>query len=115
LYSGTGCDIGSNIGGGTAPKSSFDTLGNFGPPGTTLGDMTARSVAGGGQLGCDYQVGSWVFGVGGVLDLSGMKGSDILPTTILVNNSYVQTVGTLTGRIGYTVLPTLLLYAKAGG
>lgn len=115
LYSWTGCYIGVNMGGGAAPKSSVDTLGNFAPPGTSLGDMTARGVAGGGQLGCDYQVGSWVFGVGGLLDLSGMKGSDVLPTTILVNNSFVQTFATVTGRVGYTVLPNLLIYGKAGG
>ena len=115
LYSWTGCYIGVNMGGGAAPKSSVDTIGTFAPPGTSLGDMTARGVAGGGQLGCDYQVGSFVFGLQGLLDLSGMKGSNVLPTTILVNNSFVQTFATVTGRIGYTVLPTLLVYAKAGG
>ena len=77
--------------------------------------MTARGVVGGGQLGCDYQVGSFVFGLQGLLDLSGMKGSNVLPTTILVNNSFAQTVATFTGRVGYTVLPTLLVYGKAGG
>ena len=115
LYSWTGCYIGVNMGGGAAPKSSVDTIGTFAPPGTSLGDMTARGVAGGGQLGCDYQVGSFVFGLQGLLDLSGMKGSNVLPTTILVNNSFVQTFATVTGRIGYTVLPTFLVYAKAGG
>ena len=115
LYSWTGCYIGVNMGGGAAPQSRVDTLGIFAPPGTSLGDMTARGVAGGGQLGCDYQVGSFVFGLQGLLDLSGMKGSNVLPTTILVNNSFVQTVATFTGRVGYTVLPTLLLYGKFGG
>jgi outer membrane immunogenic protein len=115
LYSWTGCYIGVNIGGGAAPKSREDTVGVFAPAGTSLGEMTARGVAGGGQLGCDYQTGSWVFGLQGLLDLSGMKGSDVLPTTILVNESFVQTFATVTGRVGYTVLPTLLVYAKAGG
>jgi outer membrane immunogenic protein len=114
-YSWTGCYIGVNMGGGAAPQSRVDTLGIFAPPGTSLGDMTARGVVGGGQLGCDYQVGSFVFGLQGLLDLSGMKGSNVLPTTILVNNSFVQTVATFTGRVGYTVLPTLLLYGKFGG
>jgi opacity protein-like surface antigen len=115
LYSWTGCYIGVNIGGGAAPQSRVDTVGTFAPPGTSLGDMTARGVAGGGQLGCDYQVGAFVFGLQGLVDLSGMKGSNVLPTTILVNNSFVQTFATVTGRVGYTVLPNLLLYAKAGG
>jgi outer membrane immunogenic protein len=115
LYSWTSCYVGFNMGGGAAPKSRVDTVGVFAPAGTSLGDMTARGVAGGGQLGCDYQISSFVFGLQGLLDLSGMKGSDVLPTTILVNNSFVQTVATVTGRVGYTVLPTLLLYGKGGG
>ncbi|HEY2183848.1 MAG TPA: outer membrane beta-barrel protein [Xanthobacteraceae bacterium] len=114
LYSWTGCYIGVNMGGGAAPQSRVDTTGVFAPAGTSLGDMTARGVAGGGQLGCDYQIGAWVFGLQGLLDLSGMKGSDVLPTTNLVNNSFVQTFATVTGRVGYTVLPTLLVYAKGG-
>jgi hypothetical protein len=44
--------------------------------------MTARGVAGGSQLGCDYQLGPFVFGLQGLLDLSEMKGSDVLPTTM---------------------------------
>ncbi len=115
LYSWTSCYIGFNIGGGAAPSSRIDEFGVLGPAGASLGDMTARGVIGGGQLGCDYQIGSWVFGLQGLVDLSGMKGSDVLPNAILVNNSYIQTVATITGRIGYTVLPTLLLYGKAGG
>jgi outer membrane immunogenic protein len=137
LYSWTGCYIGVNIGGGAAPQSRVDTTGVFAPtgaaaviaagtppgitpaiatgtPGASLGDMIARGVAGGGQLGCDYQTGAWVFGLQGLLDLSGMKGSDVLPTPNLVNNSFIQTFATVTGRVGYTVLPTLLIYAKAG-
>jgi outer membrane immunogenic protein len=115
LYSWTSCYIGFNMGGGAAPMSRTDTTGVFAPAGASLGDLTARGVVGGGQLGCDYQIGSWVFGLQGLVDLSGMKGSDVLPNAILVNNSYIQTVATITGRIGYTVLPTLLLYGKAGG
>jgi outer membrane immunogenic protein len=134
LYSWTACYIGVNIGGGAAPMNRIDTIGTFGPGGPTgtvgtfnpafaaaaaagssLGGMTARGVAGGGQLGCDYQAGAFVFGLQGLVDLSGMKGSNILPDDILFNNSYVQTVATVTGRLGYTVLPTLLLYGKAGG
>jgi len=115
LYSWTGCYIGVNMGGGASPISNVDTLGTFAPSPGSMGDLTARGVLGGGQLGCDYQAGSFVFGLQGLVDLSGMKGSDVLPTTILVNNSYVQTVATFTGRVGYTVLPTLLLYGKFGG
>jgi outer membrane immunogenic protein len=116
LYSWTGCYVGVNAGGGAAPKTWTDVNGTFGVlPGAFLGDHTARGVVGGGQLGCDYQIGSFVFGIQGLYDLSGMKGNDFQPDRFLLNNSFVQSVATLTGRIGFTVQPTVLLYAKAGG
>jgi outer membrane immunogenic protein len=116
LYSWTGCYVGVNAGGGAAPKSWTDVNGTFGVlPGAFLGDHTARGVIGGGQLGCDYQIGSFVFGVQGLYDLTGMKGNDFQPNRFFLNNSFVQSVATLTGRVGFTVVPTVLLYAKGGG
>jgi outer membrane immunogenic protein len=116
LYSWTGCYVGVNAGGGGAPKTWTDVDGTFGiPPGAFLGDHTARGVVGGGQLGCDYQIGSFVFGIQGLYDLTGMKGNDVQPIRFFLNNSFVQSVATLTGRVGFTVQPTVLLYAKGGG
>ena len=119
LYSWTGCRIGVNIGGGAAPQTFTDTAGTFsGPPGSTpglsLGPHTARGVAGGGQIGCDYQAGPFVFGIQGFYDLTGMKANNLQPNGFFLNNSFLQSVATLTGRVGYTVTPTVLLYAKAG-
>jgi outer membrane immunogenic protein len=115
LYSWTGCYLGVNIGGGAAPKSWVDTDGTFGSPGANLGNHTAKGVVGGGQIGCDYQTGPFVFGIQGLYDLTGMKGDNFQPGIIELNHTFVQTVATLTGRVGYTVTPTMLLYAKAGG
>jgi outer membrane immunogenic protein len=122
IYSWTGCHAGVNIGGGASPKSWTDTQGVFPtlsspsePPGTPLGTHTARGVAGGWQLGCDYQVGGFVFGLEGRYDLSGMKADNLQPNGFLLDRSFVQTVGMFTGRIGYTVTPTVLLYGKGGG
>jgi outer membrane immunogenic protein len=122
LYSWTGCRIGVNIGGGGAPQVFTDTTGEFGPIGTNLGTHTARGVVGGGQIGCDYQTGPFVFGIQGLYDLSGMKADNVQPNGIPVlngvfldNRTFVQTFATLTGRVGYTVQPSMLLYAKAGG
>jgi len=128
LYSWTGCHAGVNIGGGASPKSWTDTAGTFTPlatippvtpppygPGTPLGTHTARGVAGGWQLGCEYQAGGFVFGLEGRYDLSGMKADDFQPNGAFLNRSFIQTVGMFTGRIGYTVTPTVLLYGKGGG
>jgi outer membrane immunogenic protein len=55
-----------------------------------------------------------VFGLQGLYDLTGMKGSNVQPDDFFYNYSFVQTLGTLTGRIGYTFTPTLLVYGRAG-
>jgi outer membrane immunogenic protein len=118
IYSWTGCYAGVNAGGGGAPKSWVDVDGIFvspSVPGTSLGDHTARGVVGGGQLGCDYQISSFVFGIQGSYDLTGMKGNNYQPGRLFLNNSFVQSVATLTGRIGFTPKPNWLLYGKAGG
>jgi outer membrane immunogenic protein len=115
VYSWTGCSLGVNIGGGWASKSFTDTVGTFGPVGGNLGPHSPRGVAGGGQVGCDYQAGLFVLGVGGFFDLTGMKANNFQPGGVLLNNSFIQSIGTVTGRVGYTVTPTMLLYVKGGG
>ena len=114
LYSWTGCFIGFNIGGGAASQSFTDPIGTFAPPGATLGTHTGHGAVGLGQLGCDYQFNSFVFGVQGLYDLAGMKGTNIQLNNSLYNRSFVQTLGTLTARVGYTFTPTLLVYARGG-
>jgi outer membrane immunogenic protein len=140
VYTWTGCRGGVNIGGGSARTSWNDPVGFLeGAPGF-LGDHTASGVIGGGQLGCDYQVGRFVFGIQGLYDLTGMKASNIegepatvteqvqvidpntgLPATAtasfavgLINETFIQSSANLTARIGYAFQPNMLLYAKAG-
>ncbi len=127
IYTWTGCRIGVNIGGGSARTTWVDTAGTLtGAGGGYLGDHTASGVIGGGQLGCDYQVGRFVFGIQGLYDLTGMKASNIegQPATLttargsfviaLINETFIQSTANVTARIGYTVQPNMLLYAKAG-
>jgi len=127
IYTWTGCRLGVNIGGGAARTSWNDTLGTL-PSGRAgyLGDHTASGVIGGGQLGCDYQVGRFVFGIQGLYDLTGMKASNIQaqPATFttprdrisvgLIDETFIQSSANVTARIGYAVQPNMLLYAKAG-
>src|SRR5437588_1583178 len=115
VYSWTGCNVGANLGGGASPKTWSDPAGLFGPPGYTLGSHNAHGVAGGGQLGCDYQFGPVVFGLQGLYDLTGMKAYNQQPgglpnPGVFWNNTFVQSIGTVTGRIGFTLQPTLLDY-----
>ena len=132
VYSWTGCRLGVNIGGGSARTTWNDPFGTLVGGPVYLGDHTASGVIGGGQLGCDYQVGRFVFGIQGLYDLTGMKASNIegqpaiitVPATItgpggsfaiaLINQTFIQSTANVTARIGYAVQPNVLLYAKAG-
>jgi outer membrane immunogenic protein len=124
LYSWTGCSVGVNIGAGGSPKGFSDPNGIYGPAGASLGTHTAKGAVGGWQIGCDYQTGPVVFGVRGLYDLSGMKGNNVQPlgplpalgpAGALANFSFIQWVGTLSGRVGVTLRPTTLLYVQGGG
>jgi outer membrane immunogenic protein len=116
LFSWTGCYIGGNIGGGWASHSSNDVTGAVtGVIGADLGSHTASGLIGGGQIGCDYQAGVWVFGVQGMFDGSGMQGSNTDATGLFVVNSNIPWLATVTGRVGVTAAPTVLVYAKGGG
>jgi outer membrane immunogenic protein len=115
VFSWTGCYIGANVGGGWASKSSNDVTGAItGVAGGDLGSHTASGVIGGGQVGCDYQAGAWVFGVQGMFDGSGMEGSNTDPSGLFSINSQVRWFATVTGRVGFTAAPTVLVYAKGG-
>ncbi len=111
LLSWTGCYLGANVGFGWAPKRWSDD-------GIEFASHTATGVVGGGQIGCDYQTGPWVFGIQGMFDGSGMKGDSHRVLGALGPNVTDETrvpwFATLTGRIGYSVGPMFLVYAKGG-
>ena len=91
VFSWTGCYVGANVGGGWASKSSNDVAGAVtGVAGTDLGSHTASGVIGGGQVGCDYQAGAWVFGVQGMFDGSGMEGSNTDPSGLFAVDSQIR-------------------------
>src|ERR1700682_3884645 len=56
----TGCYVGFNLGGGWVQATVSDPV-----TGTSLGTVSPGGFVGGGQLGCDYQVGQFVFGLPG--------------------------------------------------
>jgi len=111
VLSWTGCYIGANIGGGWADKTYTDPLAVF--PDNILGSHTATGVLGGGQIGCDYQVGRWVFGVQGA-----GEAADLSATHLALGDFYsthIPWLATATVRVGYAVTPNLLLFGRAGG
>ena len=106
----TGCFIGANIGGGWASKNYNDPL--AAPPGNILGSHTADGLIGGGQLGCDYQSGSWVFGVQGMADAADLKASHLAFGDFYATS--IPWFATATARVGYAVQQNLLIYVRGG-
>jgi len=110
-YTWTGCYVGINGGYGTARKSWFDPQ-----VGLDEGANNSTGGAAGGQIGCDYQVGYWVFGIQGMGDWASLDGSH--PYTDdprYVDHSRVSAFATVTGRVGFVAWDTTLFYAKGGG
>jgi outer membrane immunogenic protein len=118
FYSWTGCYIGANLGGGWDNISTVRTAAAGGvtfPPEYYGGDSGSAFV-GGGQIGCDYQVNKWVFGIQAQGDWGNINSSHVIPLFPTFDyNTSVRGFDTFTGRVGYTVLPQTLLYAKGGG
>lgn len=106
-FSWTGCYVGLNAGGGFARKEWTDT-------GQDAGAHTASGAIAGGQVGCNYQTGAWVFGAEGMFDWSGMKGDHINGLTGLTSlTTEVRWLGTATARVGYAI-DRSLFYVKGG-
>ncbi|QXX75005.1 outer membrane protein [Methylovirgula sp. HY1] len=107
----SGCYAGLNIGFGWQSDHTYD-------PNTFLdaGGDTADGIVGGGQVGCDYQQGPFVFGFQGRFDGSGISGNHYYyggtPADIL--GTHTDWLATETGRLGYAIMPRTLLYVRGG-
>jgi len=109
-YRWSGCYVGGNIGGAWSNVDLSGVSGaNF--------SASNGGVAGGGQIGCDYQWNQfWVVGIRDMLDatsLSSRTNISTVPFTGAVD-SRTRWFDTLTARAGYLVTPQVLLYAQGG-
>jgi outer membrane immunogenic protein len=106
----TGCYVGGNLGWG------------WGNGDVTVAGTVARSgnnngFAGGGQIGCDYQMGAMVIGIRNMLDWANLDessriiGGTFTGHSVTAKNNWLDL---LTGRVGYAVQPTWLLYFQGG-
>lgn len=110
-YSWTGCYVGVHVGGGWGEKHWANTSG------LDEGTSDIGGVLGGGQVGCDYQTGPWVFGGEGNVSWADLTGEHRDPVPVFNNqvlHSEVDWLATLTGRVGYAINNTLF-YVKGGG
>lgn len=115
-FSWSGCYIGAHGGGGWGEKRWIAADALFGAPiGTVLASHDVSGALAGGQIGCDWQTGGFVFGVEGSGSWSDISGSSSdLVGGGLRTHSRIDALGTITGRIGWA-WDRSLLYVKGGG
>jgi outer membrane immunogenic protein len=106
-FSWTGCYLGAHIGGGFGEK-------RWSSGGVEFANHNTDGFIGGGQLGCNYQTGQFVFGVEGDASWADLTGSsiDTLNPTV-TTRSKVDFLATATGRAGIAY-DRALFYVKGG-
>jgi outer membrane immunogenic protein len=109
VFTWTGCYIGGNAG-GVWVKKDWENLAEVSQSSSNLSSWLA-----GGQVGCNYQVGAWVFGIQGDYDWTNANGTatDLL-FAATTDRSKVKSVASVTGRVGYA-WDRFLGYVKGGG
>jgi outer membrane immunogenic protein len=117
LFSWTGCYVGGHVGGLWARKEWINADARLAPLGISYGSHDADSVLGGFQGGCNYQVGSWVFGIQGDYAWTDARGDNVNAVLMqgqLRDQSRIRSLASVTGRVGYA-WDRFLGYVKGGG
>jgi outer membrane immunogenic protein len=107
----TGCYVGGNLGGGWS--RAFYTHQNSAGVAEDF-TFTPLGVVGGGQLGCQYQWDSLVFGLEGTYSWANIRQAQ--PSVILFNRERsfgIDQIATVAGKVGYAWDRTML-YGKVG-
>jgi outer membrane immunogenic protein len=79
----------------------------------------AQGYVAGGQIGWNYQAGSFVFGIEADIDATGIKNSGTVVATIgvprtLTGSERLDWLSTIRGRLGFTPAERVLLYVTGG-
>jgi outer membrane immunogenic protein len=122
IFTWTGFYFGAHAGGAWAQK-------DFGNQTFAFGGVTYTPVAttvdpsgwlAGGQIGAQYQAGSWVFGIEMDASWANLNGNANCSSTVIAIpltancSAKADALGTVAGRLGIA-LDRLLLYGKGGG
>ena len=119
----TGCFVGGHVGGLWSEKDwTVNAADPFFLPGRSFGSHDANSWLGGVQVGCDYQfAGGFVIGIQGDYAWTDAEGTshDALNTpffgSAISNRSRIDSLASLTGRLGYAFGTSFLGYVRGGG
>jgi outer membrane immunogenic protein len=104
FYNWTGLYVGVHVGGGWS-----DLGGNL----AGFGGNNGSGFIGGGQVGYNYQIGQWVWGLEVDVSGSGIKNTFGIPGLMTANINW-DVLTTVTPRFGYA-FDNWLVYGKAGG
>jgi outer membrane immunogenic protein len=116
FYNWTGFYIGAN-GGGAWGEKCWSFVGTVAVPIAPVNEGCHDPSGGvfGGQVGFNWQAGSWVFGLEAQGDWASLSGDAVsLAFPTLTNRSRVDALGLFTGRVGFA-WSNVLAYAKGGG
>jgi outer membrane immunogenic protein len=140
VYTWTGCYVGASAGTSNGHSDGFSTtpgstaLG-LGPGGTNIplfatqltGSFDLSGFIGGGQLGCNLQVGVWVWGVevdGSATNKSGQQNAATGPNLAIGPNVFQNPLNfwelqerwlvTARGRLGWTIWDKTMVYVTGG-
>jgi len=133
VYTWTGCYVGANAGSSSGNSQHFTTAGSIltgaVPQPVAGGNITdsfnLSGFIGGGQLGCNWQWGAWVFGVEGDGSATNKEGQAFetalasVPGLAARANWISQTqerwLVTARGKLGWTWWDKSMIYVTGGG
>jgi len=110
VYSWTGFYVGADLGIGWS-KKDWDNLLGF--PNSVI-TTNATGVLAGGQVGYNHQIGAFVLGIEGQWDWANLKGSSDCQNPAATCEARIDSIASITGRVGYAWDRTLV-YVKGGG
>ncbi len=127
VYNWTGCYVGANVGyswGRAHGDINSNTFGALGMPNPFPVSLNPDGVIGGGQVGCNRQFDNrWVLGLEADFQGSAEKRSASFSNPFVIGEggvvnqtieAKIQWFGTVRGRAGFLISPTLMLYGTGG-
>ena len=113
-YNWTGFYVGGHLAGARSEWSNTDTLATFSPIGT-ITDNDASGLLAGGQIGYNYQIGTFLVGIEGDYAFADVRNTTAMPFPAIgfVVSNRLKSLATVTGRIGW-VMDRWMIYAKGG-
>jgi outer membrane immunogenic protein len=117
----TGFYVGGQVGYANADWNNSPLVAGIGPfvAGVPVGGGSGDGITGGGHIGYNYQMASWVFGIEADFNWAAANNSSFTLVTAGPGLAFNTTrnldhYGTVRGRLGYTVMPNTLVYVTGG-